>query len=249
MPENNTESFYNEISSFYDDMIDFKKSLEKRKLQLQKFIKDDFKTAADLGCGSGLDSIALSSLGLNVTAFDPSDMMIRKARENARANMQEIDFICSGLEKIPLSYKQKFDIALLLGNTFANISPEKIERSIGKVYKILNSGGKFVLQILNYTRILRNEEKIVGINSKNDFTFVRYYDFHSDHLNFNILKFNSAYPDDRKVSFTKIFPYKKKFLINELKKSGFRKIKCFGSLSLDKFSSLSSKDLIILAEK
>ncbi len=163
--------------------------------------------------------------------------------------MQEINFICSGLEKIPVAYKQKFDIALSLGNTIANISPEKIERSIGNVYKILKSGGKFVLQILNYKRILRNEEKIVGINSKNDFTFVRYYDFHSNHLDFNILKFNSAYPDERKVSSTKIFPYKKTFLTNKLKKTGFRKIKCFGSLSLDKLSNLSSNDLIILAEK
>ncbi len=99
MPVNNTESFYNAISSFYDDMIDFNKSLEKRKLILQKFIKDDYKTAADLGCGSGLDSIALSSLGLKVTPFDPFEKMIMKP-----GKMQER--ICRKLISFALGWKR-----------------------------------------------------------------------------------------------------------------------------------------------
>ncbi len=249
MYKNSSKDFYNEIASFYDDMINFNRSLEKRKSLLLNFIKTDIRTAADLGCGSGLDSIALSTLGLQVTAFDSSDLMIQKAEENAKANNQNITFVCSGLEKIPASYKQKFDIAFSLGNTLANIPPEKITRVFENACRILKDRGTFVLQILNYNRIIKKEEKIVGINSKDGYTMVRYYEFHSNHFNFNILRFNSTNPVERHLSTTKIYPYTKSFFEKNLNLKGFEKISWFGSLALDKYKETLSRDLIIVAKK
>lgn len=243
------EKFYDEISFFYDDMINFNNSLEKRKILLTNFIEDYHKDAADLGCGSGLDAIALSSLGLDVTAFDPSVLMLKKAKENAARNNKKIVFINSGIEKIPIKYKQKFDIVFSLGNTIANISPSQISKAFGNIFMMLKTGGKFVLQILNYSRILKRKEKIVGIQNKDGFTFIRFYDFHHNFLNFNILRFNRANPEERLLSSTKIIPYNSTFIVSILRNQGFKKIKCFGSLSLHKFQKSESKDLLISAKK
>ncbi len=45
----------------YDEMISFEKAVENKKKLLKNFIKPEMKYAADLGCGSGVDSIALAS--------------------------------------------------------------------------------------------------------------------------------------------------------------------------------------------
>jgi len=81
MKSNST--FYNSASAYYDKMIDFDSALQKRKILLSNFIDDNIKSVADVGCGTGVDSISLSQLGLNVTAFDPSSEMINTARTNS----------------------------------------------------------------------------------------------------------------------------------------------------------------------
>ena len=67
------EKFYNEVSPFYDSMISMEKSLIRRKTFYESvFTNKHIKVVADLGCGSGLDSLALASMGLKVSGFDSS---------------------------------------------------------------------------------------------------------------------------------------------------------------------------------
>ncbi|PIQ08494.1 MAG: hypothetical protein COW71_11410, partial [Ignavibacteriales bacterium CG18_big_fil_WC_8_21_14_2_50_31_20] len=60
------KNFYNDVSEYYDNMINFKQSLENKTANLKGFLSPEIKNAADIGCGSGIDSIALASLGLEV---------------------------------------------------------------------------------------------------------------------------------------------------------------------------------------
>ncbi|NJO89313.1 MAG: hypothetical protein HC831_10405, partial [Chloroflexia bacterium] len=64
------EKFFDAVSESYDSMISFSDSVEKKINMLKEFINAGMQSAADLGCGTGVDSIALSELGLKVTAFD-----------------------------------------------------------------------------------------------------------------------------------------------------------------------------------
>ena len=134
---NPSNSFYNSASVYYDKMIDFDSALHKRKILLSNFVNDKIKTVADVGCGTGVDSISLSLLGLNVTAFEPSPKMINIAKVNSEKHNCKIDFFNFSANEIPKTFYNKYELVVSLGNTLANIPSDKIDKSVSKLFKLL----------------------------------------------------------------------------------------------------------------
>jgi glycine/sarcosine N-methyltransferase len=245
----NPSVFYDKISVFYDEMINFDTLLTTRSGLLKNFILPGMKTAADLGCGTGLDSVSLAIAGLDVTAFDISKGMIQAAEKNSYNRGLNIKFINSGIDKIPKEFNNKFDIAVSLGNTIANLNPKILKAALIKTRKILTKNGMLVIQLLNYEKIRKNNNRIVKISNVNDKTIIRFYDIFKKNFNFNILKFSSNSLSEYELNTSVIYPHNKKSMNENLKKAGFTDIKFFGSLKLDKFKKSSSGDLVITAVK
>ncbi|MEI7812890.1 MAG: methyltransferase domain-containing protein [Ignavibacteria bacterium] len=243
------ESFFDEVSLFYDGMTGFTEALKRREAVINKFIEEGMKNVADFGCGSGLDSISLSQNGLKVTAFDQSEGMISQARNNALKAGVQISFRKKSLDKIPVSFASKFDLVLSLGNTLANLDKAKLSMAVHNMYNILRPKGRAVIQILNYTVLQSRGERIINITTHDTSVYVRFYDLPGDQLNFNILKFNKENPSDRILHSTTLFPHTRKDLVDLMKFAGFRDIKVYGSLKLEKFSANSSADLVIIVRK
>lgn len=241
--------FYNSASVYYDKMIDFELALKKRKELLSGFINPKTNTVADIGCGTGVDSISLSLLGLNVTSFDPSSEMISTARTNSEKHNCKIDFHNFGANEIPKTFYYKFDLVVSLGNTLANIPVGKIENSVAKLFKLLKKDGRVLIQILNYEKILREKERIVNITKKDNEYFIRFYDFGNKDITFNILKFIADQTSQKELITTKIFPYTSKDLRKVFKEAGFKKIELFGSLDKKPFDPKLSNDLVLFAKK
>jgi glycine/sarcosine N-methyltransferase len=242
-------TFYNSASQYYDKMIDFDLALQKRTILLSTFVNDKIKTVADVGCGTGVDSISLSQPGLDVKAFDPSKEMINNAKENSKRLNTIIDFYNYSASEIPKRFYNKFDLVVSLGNTIANINTKHLEKSFVRFYKILKDDGKILIQILNYEKTLKEKERIVNITKKNDEYFIRFYDFGKKGLTFNILKFNAEHTSKKELISTTIFPYTSKELKQLLKKSGFKKIELFSGLDRKPFEAKDSNDLVLFAKK
>jgi SAM-dependent methyltransferase len=245
MKKFNPAGFYDEAAAFYDDMIGFEKALENRKILLNKFITPDINTCADFGCGSGADTLALASYNLKVTGFDISKEMIKAARKNAFSRNIKAEFKVLALEKIGSSYKNAFDMAISTGNSLANLEPANLKKALRSFYLSLKPGGRLIIQILNYSRILKAQERIVNIAKKGDEYFIRFYDFNSGGVDFNILKFNALNPAERKLITSKIYPYTKEDMLSALQKAGFAGIKSYGDLKLSRFSKSNSPDLVL----
>jgi len=241
--------FYDEISIDYDSMINFSKSLENRKRLFRNIITPEIKVAADIGCGTGLDSIALSELGLGVYAFDPSEEMLKIAKSNAVKYNSKISFNNVGAESIPEIYLEKFDIAFSLGNAIANISPEILLKSFDRIFKSLKHGKKLYIQILNYERIRKTNNRIVNITKNNRKIFVRFYDFNDNNLIFNILTIDEEKPSEYTLISTQLYEYDRGYLHKVLKDSGFENVNFYGDLNLIEFNSEVSNDIILIAEK
>lgn len=244
-----TKNFFDDVSHFFDNMTDASKVISTRKELLKKFITPGMQKAADLGCGTGNDSISLGLNGLDVTGFDISGKMIEKAEINAKKFNLDLKFYEYSIDKIPGIFNGNFDFAVSLGNSVALVERSKIKKSFERIYKILKPGGTFILQILNYTAIKKSGNRIVNISKNPPNVYVRFYDQFEMPLNFNILRFNEHNPKDFELLTTKLYPYDKNFLTDVLKKIGFKKILFFSSLNKDKFDKINSKDLILVAYK
>jgi glycine/sarcosine N-methyltransferase len=242
-------TFYNSVSDYYDKMINFNSALQKRKELLKGCVTPQITNVADVGCGTGVDSISLSLLGLNVTSFDPSSKMIKTAKANSELQKQTIEFYNFAADEIPKSFYNKFDLVVSLGNTLANIPFSKIEKSVNRIFRMLKKDGNVLIQILNYEKILKKKERIVNITKKDDAYFIRFYDFGEKDLTFNILRFNTDNITKKELISTKIFPYKSNEIKTIFKTAGFTGIELYGSLEKNQFDSKTSNDLILFAKK
>ncbi|MCK9212151.1 MAG: class I SAM-dependent methyltransferase [Ignavibacteriaceae bacterium] len=244
------ENFYNAISPFYDSMISFEKSIGKRKAFYEKvFAKGNITTVADLGCGSGLDSLALAGIGLKVTGFDPSAEMIKLAKKNAGNAKTKINFYRKGILEIPDKFKNQFDCVVSFGNTFANLNKNDLTKAFRKISHLLKPGGLFLFQILNYSRIEKQEETVIGFTDKEDSFIVRFNEFLKDEMIFHFLSVNKKTVSASSHYSTKIYPHKQKFVSALLRQAGFSHAKYYGSLALEKFNPNNSKDLLVLTKK
>ncbi len=241
--------FYDELAPEYDQMIAFKKAVESKKKLLKNFIKPEMKYAADLGCGSGVDSITLALLGLKVVAIDPSVEMLKIAKENVEKEKLRVTFHNQSIDTISGDFNDQFDLVVSLGNTFANIGKEQLVKSLQRCYQILKPQGFLLIQILNYEQILCEKQRIVNITEGVDKYFIRFYDFIGTEVIFNILIFVKSNPSDQKLISTIVNPYSQADLDAALKKAGFISFQFYANLDLEEFDKSQSKDLIIRAIK
>lgn len=244
------EKFYNAVSPFYDSMISMEKSLMRRKTFYESVFADqNVKVAADLGCGSGLDSLALASMGLKVFGFDPSAEMIRSAKQNSEKFGVYIQFYKKSISDIPQKFTGRFDAVVSFGNTLANLDETELGVAFKKVHHLLKPDGLFVFQILNYNRIEKRKETIIGFTESGDSLIVRFNEFLKAEMMFHFLSINKKMISSSTHFTTKIYPHKKKFISATLLQTGFQKTKFYGNLSLEKFKTETSKDLIIVTQR
>ncbi|MEW6652747.1 MAG: class I SAM-dependent methyltransferase [Bacteroidota bacterium] len=242
------KNFYNSASSFYDQMINFEANLKARKDAFEKLFPS-IGEAADLGCGTGVDSIALALNGNIVTGFDPSPQMLETAKNNADKFSCKIEFAESSILSIPVCFNSHFDYTISLGNTFANVEGTTIYSTVQKLYDILKPNGKCLIHILNYALIAEQKERIISIKPDEDNFFVRFYDFINGQINFNILRFSKTNNSHYTLLTTQVYGYKKDLLAKVFESVGFKDINYWSDLEGNLFNISSSKDLFIMASK
>ncbi len=242
------KEFYNSLSSEYDEMIDIRSSIENKGKLLAGFIKKDDKVA-DVGCGIGIDSITASKLGAVVDAFDPSEKMIAQAKNNAKLFDVKFSAYNYSASEIPDIFFGKYDLVISLGNTFANIPNIEFDKSLVNLVKLIKPGGKIIIHLLNYSKILRDKERIVNITGKGKFQFVRFYDFAESELQFNILRFEKENLSNYRLLSTNIYPYTFEDFASKIEQIRDVSIEVFGTLKLEKYKPNDSKNLVAIISK
>jgi SAM-dependent methyltransferase len=241
-------TFYDEVSDFYGQMIDFEKNLDLR-INAYKTIFPQKGCAADFGCGIGLDSIALAINGHSVTAVDISPKMIVEAKLNATKYNVNIKAHVHSFSSLPKSFSKKFNSVVSVGNTIAHLNSNQLKKAIKKMYGVLLPDGKIFMHILNYSLIRKQNTKINNIAKRDGKIIIRFYDFSDDKLQFNILSFPVDSPKNYKLVTTPHYPHTKREINFYLKNAGFKKIKFMKNFSGEQFNDKDSKDVFIQAIK
>jgi len=244
--------FYKQLADSYDLMTRFEERFQNEKEILQKWQqKLQFKSALDVACGTGLHAILFAQMGIQTAGTDISAEMLQKAEENARQKNVSVSWIKTSMQDLQQHVAQKFDVVFCLGNSIPHIlTNEDLNQSLTNFYQFLNPNGYLILQLLNYERILKQKERIVGIHRKGNMEFVRFYDFLHNRIRFNILKITDQ---NEKLSYdlsqTELFPYCKNDLETKLSEAGFTKLQFLGNMKMQNFVFNSSPNLVVLAKK
>lgn len=149
---------YDAIASDYDEL--FEKSLfyslvtEKEKTLLKRYINKSkgYKTAVDVGCGTGDFAITLAQNGYKTIGIDLSNPMLKIAEAKARklALSSRLTFInWDALTLSKLGYK--FDLIICMGSTLNHV--EDWEQFFSEVSACLKPGGRIIFSIDNLCSI------------------------------------------------------------------------------------------------
>lgn len=231
-------------------MIGFEDRLKKERPIIEKFVSEyQIQAALDAGCGTGFNSIVLAQLGVQVTATDISEHMLHRAKNNAERKGVHIDTRRCSFEDVAALAHRMYDAVFCLGNSLAHLTTKKdLKKSLKSFKYVLRPGGTLVLQLLNYTRILHDQERIVHIKEVQGKTFIRFYDFMDERLIFNILTLQKEGNSIRhNLHSIHLHPWQSEEIIHSLHSSGYKDIQRYGSMALEPYHKNTSKDLIIVA--
>ncbi|MBN1291758.1 MAG: class I SAM-dependent methyltransferase [Candidatus Latescibacteria bacterium] len=216
---------YEDLSAVYDIVFPENK-------QATQFIAKSLKPKSrllDLACGTGNYTHALTLKGHTVVGIDLDHNMIhaakRKYPEESSAffvgDMFEIDSIFNG---------RRFDAVYSIGNSLVHIPDrETVGKLAGKVFDLLNTGGMFIIQIVNYDRIRKYRiDSLPPIERKEEgVRFLRNYAFTDDpdHVFFNT---ELIYGDKTQENSVWLLALQSGDLKSILKSAGFSGIHLYG---------------------
>lgn len=109
----------------------------------------------DLGCGQGRHAIELARRGYEVSGLDLSPYLLGVARERAEANGLGVQWVLGDMRQ-PLS-GQRFDLILSLFTSLGYFADPADDLQVARAAaSMLDSGGRFFVEVVNGTRIIDN---------------------------------------------------------------------------------------------
>jgi len=157
---------FSRASDVFDLYIDWQRRLAREIPFLQKVLAaGGARRVADVACGSGRHAVALGQLGFRLTGIDPDRRLLDKAREAARAEEVEIDWIeasFSDLDGHSLTKGERFDGIVCVGNSIALVDGDELPRALSNLSGLLSPGGVLVLHTINFLMLAKRDDEPWG---------------------------------------------------------------------------------------
>jgi glycine/sarcosine N-methyltransferase len=244
--------FYEQLSGCYDRMTRFEARLQAEEPILQLWLeRHRIERALDAACGTGVHAILLALKGVRTAGADISMAMLDRAREHATRLGADVRWLQAPLQELSGHFSETFDAVFCLGNSIPHLLEDSdLERAVGSFTDLIRPGGLLLLQLLNYHRILQEQERIVAIQRSPDVEFIRFYDFLGERLRFNVLTIEgNAERPHHQLHGTILRPYRSDELVPALKAGGFDRTEIFGDMRRSPFEPERSANLVIAALK
>jgi glycine/sarcosine N-methyltransferase len=127
------------------------------------------QSVIDLGCGTGEHARHLASLGFRAVGIDRSGEQIEKARDyEDEFPPHGPAFLGGEIEDLPDLTDERFGAAICLGNVLPHLDDEPLGRALEALAACLLLGGRLLLQIVNYERIITRGDRHLPLNFRSD---------------------------------------------------------------------------------
>ncbi len=240
-------SFYQVLSQYYDVLF------PANHIQIN-FIEKYSQPATrilDLAAGTGNQAILLAKKGYDVTAIDSSEQMIAIMKEKVQEEQVSLQCIRLDMEKIQELMISAYDSIICIGNSIVHLnSVEEIRQMVTDIFKLLESDGTFIVQIVNYDRILeQNIKELPLIKRDEGITFQRTYEFLDEKIQFSgVLTVEQNGKKEQFLNTVELYPLQSFQLVSVLQEAGFSEITLFGDFMETEFTT-SSPAIIAVAKK
>lgn len=141
----------------YYDLIyqdkDYNKECDFLEDIFQKYSERPVRTILDAGCGTGGHAVILARRGYSVVGIDASEIMIKRAKEKAKNNL-DLKFYVGDIRNLNL--RKKFDACIAMFAVM-NYFPENsdIRKALINIRKHLKPGSLFISDFWNGLAVLR----------------------------------------------------------------------------------------------
>ncbi|WP_254782386.1 bifunctional 2-polyprenyl-6-hydroxyphenol methylase/3-demethylubiquinol 3-O-methyltransferase UbiG [Bacillus sp. OK048] len=185
----------------------------------------------------------MSKEGFKVTATEPEEAMADQIRE--KATNHSVKVFTKSMQQLE-EFKETFDGIYCIGNTLVHLNNlEEINEFLQQVYRRLNEDGVFICQIVNFEKVLENEDFTFPIIQKEIFEFKRRYDLAGEKVLFTTTLTSAGQSFSNTTS---LYPVTSKRLLPILKDNGFQTIEIYGNFEKGAYS-VNSPALIVVAKK
>jgi 2-polyprenyl-3-methyl-5-hydroxy-6-metoxy-1,4-benzoquinol methylase len=178
------EHYDNHLAKYYSWMAgDF---TEKRVEHQQYFSKHCLKptgnkSAFDLGCGHGLQAVALANLGYNVRAVDFNTALLTEL-DNIRGELP-IEIINADILDFLEAEKLPVELIVCMGDTLTHFpSIDAVESFVKSVARLLISKGKFMVSFRDLTVELEGGARFIPVKSDGSRIFTCFLEYFADHV-------------------------------------------------------------------
>ena len=165
--------FYESIAKVYDYI--FPKN--RKQLEFVESIKkiSNEEKILDIGCATGNLTELLGEKTGNVVGIDLDKELLKEAKDkHPNLNFENMNM----LEVNEKFEENSFDRVVSFGNTLVHLdSREEVEEFFQKVYKTLKFNGFFIVQIINYNRVIEKNIKNLPTIDNEKVKFVRDYEY------------------------------------------------------------------------
>ncbi|PGZ55296.1 SAM-dependent methyltransferase, partial [Bacillus thuringiensis] len=164
-------TFYQKLMPYYDEIFP---ENEKQLNFIASYLQEG-DSVIDVGAATGNVANALVEKGMIVTAMEPEKKMADKISEKAITHKGRLFVNTLRMQQID-DVPGIFDGIYCIGNTLVHLdNVQEITDFIQRSFKKLKKNGKFIVQIVNYEKVLNQKNFIFPVITKEHFSFKRDY--------------------------------------------------------------------------
>lgn len=233
--------FYKSISKFYDYIFPPNDKQLEFVENIRKIDKDE--NILDVGCATGNLTGLLLKKTVNCVGVDLDEDLLYIAK-NKGITVKKTDML--NLDKY--FNDDSFHRIVSFGNTLVHLNNvEEVGIYFNKIYKLLKNHGLFIVQIINYDRVIDKKIKNLPTIDNEYINFVRDYEVKLDKIEFKT-KLTLKKENEVIENNINLLALRKKTIEDKLKKSKFEYIKFYGDFQGNSLGD-NSEALIFVAKK
>jgi SAM-dependent methyltransferase len=199
----------------------------------------------DLGCGPGHYCGRFAADGVEATGLDLDRAMI----DQARSHYLSAEFHCLSMERAG-SLGSGFHGIYCIGNTAAHLPTDRFAELLTRLYRMIEPGGTWVMQVVNWDRILQQGKQVFPVKTLagEGSEFRRSYPvIGEDRVTFRVELVLGG--DVRFSEETTLHPIRSEQLVELHRRAGFRRPDLFADFRGKPFSPAKADGMILVARR